>query len=108
PRRLIGAALAGAGLSEVFQVTLSTEQVPRGKPSPDVYLTVAERLGFDPARCVAVEDSSNGVRAAAAAGMRVLAVPHDRYPLDPDAASAATLILSSIGELTEATVRELS
>src|SRR2546421_5182029 len=65
PRRLIKAALAAAGLGGAFAVTLSTEEVPRGKPAPDVYLAVASSLGVDPARCVAIEDSSNGVRSAA-------------------------------------------
>jgi HAD superfamily hydrolase (TIGR01509 family) len=91
PPRLIEAALAAAGLGETFAVTVSTEDVRRGKPAPDVYLTVAERLGADPVRCVAVEDSSNGVRSAAAAGMRVVAVPHGRYPLDDDARQRAAL-----------------
>jgi HAD superfamily hydrolase (TIGR01509 family) len=100
PPRLIEAALAAAGLGETFAVTVSTEDVRRGKPAPDVYLTVAERLGADPVRCVAVEDSSNGVRSAAAAGMRVVAVPHGRYPLDDDARQRAALVLTAITALT--------
>ncbi|WP_433128647.1 HAD family hydrolase [Micromonospora sp. CA-240977] len=100
PTRLIEAALAATGLTDAFGATLSTEQTERGKPAPDVYLNVAQRLGFDPARCVAVEDSSNGVRSAFAAGMRVVAVPHGSYPLDPDAARLAAVTLAAIGELT--------
>ena len=106
PARLIEAALRATGLTDVFQVTLSTEQVPRGKPAPDVYLRVAERLGVDPTRCVAIEDSSNGVRSASAAGTRVIAVPHASYPLDPDAERLATLVLPTIGDLTEQAVRD--
>jgi HAD superfamily hydrolase (TIGR01509 family) len=98
PPRLIDVALSVAGLRAAFRVTLSTEEVPRGKPAPDVYLAVARRLGVDPAGCVAVEDSSNGVRSAAAAGMPVIAVPHPRYPLDPDADAA--LVLPAITALT--------
>jgi HAD superfamily hydrolase (TIGR01509 family) len=100
PPRLIEAALAAAGLGDAFAVTLSTEEVRRGKPAPDVYLAVAERLGADPVRCVAVEDSSNGVRSAHAAGMRVVAVPHQGYPLDDDARQRAALILPAITALT--------
>jgi HAD superfamily hydrolase (TIGR01509 family) len=100
PPRLIEAALAATGLTEVFQVTLSTEQVASGKPAPDVYLAVAARLGVDPARCVAVEDSSNGVLSAAGAGMRVVAIPHPSYPLAPEARERAALIIPAIGELT--------
>ncbi|GLH99688.1 HAD family hydrolase [Phytohabitans aurantiacus] len=100
PPRLISAALDAAGLAETFAVTLSTENVPRGKPAPDVYLAVADQLGADPASSVAVEDSSNGIRSAAAAGMRVIAVPHQQYPLDDDARGRAALVIAAIGELT--------
>ncbi|MEU5945188.1 HAD family phosphatase [Micromonospora sp. NPDC047465] len=107
PTRLIAAALAATGLADVFGATLSTEETERGKPAPDVYLAVAGRLGVDPARCVAVEDSSNGVRSAAAAGMTVVAVPHGSYPLDPDAERLAAVVLGAVGELTPATVDRL-
>ncbi|MEU7798550.1 HAD family phosphatase [Micromonospora arborensis] len=107
PTRLIGAALAATDLTDAFDATLSTEQTERGKPAPDVYLSVAQRLGVEPARCVAVEDSSNGVRSAAAAGMRVVAVPHGSYPLDPDAARLAVVTLGAIGELTPELVDDL-
>ncbi|MEH0982028.1 HAD family hydrolase [Micromonospora sp. CPCC 205556] len=100
PTRLIAAALAATDLADAFRVTLSTEETARGKPAPDVYLTVAERLGVDPARCVAIEDSSNGVRSAAAAGMPVVAIPHGSYPLDPDAQALAAVVLTSVRELT--------
>lgn len=108
PTRLIRTALDATGLSDTFDATLSTEETRHGKPAPDVYLAVAERLGVDPARCVAVEDSANGVRSAAAAGMAVVAVPHGAYPLEPDAERLAAVVLSSIDELTPevvATVR---
>ncbi|MER5332187.1 HAD family phosphatase [Micromonospora sp. NPDC002717] len=107
PTRLIAAALAATGLTDAFGATLSTEETERGKPAPDVYLAVAGRLGVDPARCVAVEDSSNGVRSAAAAGMTVVAVPHGSYPLDPDAERLAAVVLGAVDELTPATVDRL-
>ncbi|MEV2236658.1 HAD family phosphatase [Micromonospora sp. NPDC049891] len=100
PTRLIAAALAATDLTDAFRTTLSTEETERGKPAPDVYLSVARQLGLDPTRCVAVEDSSNGVRSAAAAGMAVVAVPHGAYPLDPDARRLAVTVLDSIDELT--------
>lgn len=100
PTRLIRAALDATGLSDTFGATLSTEQTAHGKPAPDVYLAVAARLGVDPAHCVAIEDSANGVRSAAAAGMAVVAVPHGAYPLEPDAERLAGVVLSSIDELT--------
>src|SRR6266545_1929644 len=108
PPRLIRAALDATGLAATFAVTLSTEEVPHGKPAPDVYLAVAERLGVDPAGCVAVEDSSNGVRSAAAAGMRVVAVPHPRYPLDEDARMRAAVVVADIRAVTTDAVRAAS
>ncbi|WP_262015372.1 HAD family hydrolase [Micromonospora sp. Mcm103] len=107
PTRLIAAALDETGLAGAFGATLSTEETARGKPAPDVWLAVAQRLGVDPARCVAVEDSSNGVRSAAAAGCRVVAVPHASYPLDPDAEALAAVLLPSIGALTPDVVESL-
>ena len=84
-RILIDQVLDTAGLTEVFRVTLSTEEVPRGKPAPDVYLAAVSRLGLQPAECAAVEDSSNGLRSAAAAGLAVVCVPHGVYPPAADA-----------------------
>jgi HAD superfamily hydrolase (TIGR01509 family) len=104
PPRLIDLALRLAGLDELFGVRVSTEEVGRGKPAPDVYLEAAARLGQPPAACVAVEDSSNGVRSAAAAGMRVIAVPRERYPLAADAKAAASAVLVGLDELTVALV----
>ncbi|MET8305230.1 HAD family phosphatase [Micromonospora sp. NPDC005173] len=108
PTRLIAAALAATDLTDAFAATLSTEETERGKPAPDVYLAVARRLGVDPARCVAVEDSSNGVRSAASAGMGVVAVPHGAYPLDPDAARLAAVTLGGIDELSPETIDALT
>jgi beta-phosphoglucomutase-like phosphatase (HAD superfamily) len=108
PPALIDAALSAAGLTDVVAVALSSEQVARGKPAPDVYLAVAKLLNLDAARCVAVEDSSNGIRSAAAAGMLVVAVPAERYPLDPDAQGRVTLVLSTIEDLTDDVVESLA
>ena len=99
-RILIDQVLATAGLTDAFQVTLSTEEVPRGKPYPDVYLAAAEKLGLAPAACAAVEDSSNGLRSAAAAGLAVVAVPHGVYPPAEDAIAKASLVVSDIGALS--------
>jgi len=107
PAELIETVLQAAGLSPDFQVTMSTEQVPRGKPAPDIYLAVAGRLGVAAASCAAVEDSSNGLRSAAAAGLRVIAVPRPQYPPDPDALAQAGLVLPGLGELTPDAVAAL-
>jgi len=107
PLALIGAVLDGAGLRECFMATLSTEQVPHGKPAPDIYLAVTDLLGFAPEACAAVEDSTNGLRSAAAAGLQVIAVPHPRYPPEPDALHASRLVLTGLDELTAQAVAEL-
>src|SRR5262249_24704253 len=96
-----------AGLRECFAVALSTEEVAHGKPAPDIYLAVTERLGRQPRRCAAVEDSANGLRSAAAAGLRVIAVPHPRYPPGPDALGLATLGLPRLTRLTTDPVSRL-
>jgi HAD superfamily hydrolase (TIGR01509 family) len=107
PPVLIGAALDGMGLRGCFAVTMSTQQVARGKPAPDIYLAVTSQLGHPPERCAAVEDSANGIRSAAAAGLTVIAVPHPRYPPGPGALSSAGLVLTSLAGLTPDAVAQL-
>jgi len=107
-REIIDAFLDLSGLRDRFRVTISSEEVGRGKPSPDVYLEVAARLGADAARCVAVEDSSNGLRAAAAAGMAVIAVPNPHYPPAPDALALAAATVMTPGEVTPALVERVA
>jgi HAD superfamily hydrolase (TIGR01509 family) len=99
-RPLIDASLELAGLTPLFRVTVSSEEVPRGKPAPDVYLEAARRLGVAPDRCVAIEDSHAGIRSAHAAGMRVVAVPNPTYPPDAEALAHADVVLASLAELT--------
>ena len=106
-RPLIDTVLRETGLGDVFEATVSSEEVARGKPSPDVYLEAARRLGVEPARCVAVEDSANGIRAAHAAAMRVIAIPNPRYPPAADALALADRVLAAIGELGPETVTSL-
>jgi HAD superfamily hydrolase (TIGR01509 family) len=108
PAVLIETVLQAAGLRPDFQVTMSTEQVPQGKPAPDIYLAVARRLGVAPASGAAVEDSSNGLRSAAAAGLHVIAIPHPRYPPEPDALAQAGLVLPSLAGLTVEAVAALA
>ena len=103
-RELIDGVLELAGLAELFRATVSSEEVPRGKPAPDVYLEAARRLGVAPGGCVAIEDSHAGIRSAKAAGMRVVAIPNPHYPPDDDALAAADIVLGSVAELAVDTV----
>jgi len=107
PPALIDDVLDGADLHGCFAITLSTEAVARGKPAPDIYLAVADRLGHAPQRCAAVEDSTNGLLSAAAAGLYVIAVPHPRYPPDAAALRAASIVLTDLHELTPDVITRL-
>jgi len=98
-RAVIDAVLADAGLMGCFRVTVSGEEVARGKPAPDVYMLAAAALEVEPSQAVAVEDSSTGLRAAAAAGMVVIAVPNRRFPPDADALALADEVIASLDEL---------
>jgi beta-phosphoglucomutase-like phosphatase (HAD superfamily) len=97
---LIEVVLRVAGLADVVREAVSSQEVARGKPAPDVYLEAARRLGVDPTRSSAVEDSQNGIRSAKEAGMRVFAVPNPHFPPDDDALALADVVLGSIDELT--------
>jgi HAD superfamily hydrolase (TIGR01509 family) len=103
-RALIDVVLAELGLERLFGATVSSEEVPRGKPAPDVYLEAARRLRIEAERSAAVEDSGNGILAAGAAGMRVIAIPNRRYPPPADVLAAADVVLDSLDDLTPAVV----
>jgi len=107
PRSLIETVLSAAGLRSAFSAVVSSEEVARGKPAPDVYLAAAGRLGVPPKACAAVEDSSNGLRAAAAAGFTVIAIPRPEYPPAADALASARLLLPSLTDLTTDTLSNL-
>ena len=107
PKSLIEAVLDASGLRSAFAAAVSSEEVARGKPAPDVYLEAAARLGVPPAAGAAVEDSSNGLRAAAAAGLAVIAVPRPEYPPAADAIQRARVVLDSLTELTADTIAAL-
>lgn len=99
-RELIDAVLGAAELDTIMRVTVSSEEVARGKPAPDIYLDAARQLGVGADRCAAVEDSHNGIRSARSAGMRVIAIPNPHFPPDPAAMAQADAVIASIGELT--------
>src|SRR5438552_5615428 len=99
-RELIDAVLGAAGLTELFEATVSSEEVARGKPAPDVYLAAAARLGVAAERCGAVEDSHGGIRSAKAAGMFVVAIPNPTYPPDDEALASADVVVRSVEELS--------
>ena len=97
-REIIDAVLAAGGLAKLFAATVSSEEVARGKPAPDVYLEAARRLGVDPAECTAIEDSHNGILSAKAAGMRCIAIPNAQYP-PGGAVGEADVVVGSVAEL---------
>jgi HAD superfamily hydrolase (TIGR01509 family) len=99
-RELIDLVLDLSGTERFFRATVSSEEVPRGKPAPDVYLEAARRLEVSPHRCAAIEDSENGILSAKAAGMRVLAIPNPLYPPNDEALAATDEVLGALDELT--------
>lgn len=107
PPQLISLVLDRSGMAQFFSATVSTEEVDRGKPAPDVYLEATRRLFKEPQDCVAVEDSSNGIRSAVRAGLVVIAIPHPRYPPDPDAVISARAVLPNLRALTAEVVEAL-
>jgi HAD superfamily hydrolase (TIGR01509 family) len=101
PREIIDTVMGAMGIGGYFAATVSSAEVARGKPNPDVYVEAVRRLKVDPAMSAAVEDSSNGVRAASAAGLTVIAVAHEQYPLAPDARALAVSVRTTLGEVRD-------
>jgi HAD superfamily hydrolase (TIGR01509 family) len=105
-RQLIDRVLEVAGLAPYFKATVSSEEVERGKPAPDVYLEAARRLGVEATRSAAIEDSASGIRSAHAAGMQVVAIPNRAFPPPAAVLALADVVLESIDELDSAVVTE--
>ena len=103
-RELIDLVLRVSGLERWFAATVSSEEVARGKPAPDVYLEAARRLDVPAERCAAVEDSENGILSAKAAGMRVVAIPNPQYPPADEALAAADVVLPTVADLTPSAI----
>jgi len=103
-KQVIDRVMETSGWGEVFRAWVSSEEVGRGKPAPDVFLEAARRLGVDPANAAGIEDSHNGILAARAAGLRVIAIPNHEFPPGEDALEAADVVLGSLDELTPAVV----
>ena len=106
-RPIIDLVLQCSGLAPCFGVVVSSEEVERGKPAPDVYIAVARGLGAEPKDCVAIEDSTNGIKSAVAAGMRTIAVPNLHFPPADDALATAALVVSSLAVVTSELVASL-
>ena len=107
-RPLIDLALAEMGVADLFRATVSSEEVARGKPAPDVYVEAARRLYVAPERVAAVEDSASGIRAAHSAGMRTVVIPNAHFPPPDDALELADVRLGSLAELTPDAVESTS
>jgi HAD superfamily hydrolase (TIGR01509 family) len=107
PRALIDLLLGEMGVAARFKSTVSTEEVDEGKPAPDGYLMAAAQLGVPPEDCAAIEDSSNGLRSAHAAGMRVIAVPRPHYPPAPDALALAKITVDDLNAVDRRTIESL-
>ncbi|MFV0450819.1 MAG: HAD family hydrolase [Propioniciclava sp.] len=107
PRRLIDTAIGRLGITDLISVSVSTEEVARGKPAPDGFLEACRQLGADPSRCVAVEDSTNGLLSALAAGMKVVAVPPHFHPPAPETLDRVAAVIPDLDALTPALIADL-
>jgi HAD superfamily hydrolase (TIGR01509 family) len=107
-RPLIDLFLELTGARELFRATVSSEEVAHGKPAPDAYLEAAARLGVASERCAAIEDSENGIRSAAGAGMSVVAIPNRIFPPSEEALLLAIVVLDSLAELTPDVIERAS
>ena len=103
-KQVIDRVMEASGWGEVFRAWVSSEEVGRGKPAPDVFLEAARRLAVEPADAAGIEDSNNGILAARAAGLRVIAIPNHEFPPGAEALAAADAVLGSLDELTAAVI----
>jgi len=107
-RPLIDLALEEMGVADLFRATVSSEEVERGKPAPDVYLEAARRLGVRPQDVAAVEDSAAGIASAKAGGMRVVAIPNPHFPPPKNVLAEADVVLDSLARLSPDAVESAS
>jgi HAD superfamily hydrolase (TIGR01509 family) len=107
-REIIDSVLELTGLQAAFAASVSSEEVPRGKPAPDVYLEAARRLDVDPTTAAGVEDSTNGLLSARAAGLAVIAIPNREFPPAPEGLAAADVVLGSLHELTPEAIEQVA
>jgi beta-phosphoglucomutase-like phosphatase (HAD superfamily)/1-acyl-sn-glycerol-3-phosphate acyltransferase len=103
-RRAIAAAIEATGLTDVFRVVVSSDEVAHGKPAPDVFLEAARRLEADPASTLVVEDSLNGLRAGRAAGMTTVLVPNHSIPPADGAEAYADVVIAGLPDLDPETI----
>ncbi len=107
PLKVAKTVLAVTGWNDLFAVVVSADEVPRGKPAPDVYLRALELLDADPSNTAAVEDSANGIRSAHAARLAVIAIPNREFPPDAKTVSLASCVVANLDDLDAALIREL-
>ena len=103
-RRVIDAALRATALENAFAAIVSSDEVERGKPAPDVFLETARRLDVPSTEILVVEDSLNGLKAATAAGMTTVLVPNRSVPPAPGSEEIADAVVELIADLDPATV----
>jgi HAD superfamily hydrolase (TIGR01509 family) len=103
-REIIDIVVEEGGFGDLIETTVSSEEVERGKPAPDVYLEATKRMGVDPSKTAAIEDSTNGLLSAHNAGMRVIAIPNDAHPPAKEGLDAADVVLDSIEDLNAGVV----
>lgn len=108
PTAVIDTVMRLTGLDKVFEVRVYGDDIAHGKPAPDIYFEAARQLNVRPAGCLGIEDSANGLRALAAAGMTAIAVPSPGFSLPPDVLALADRVLPSLEDFTPGLLRSFS
>ena len=107
PTEIIKAVLNITGLDQIFEVMIYGDDVPRGKPAPDIYLEALKALGVSPAVSLGIEDSTNGLRSLKAAGMFAVAAPSPDFPLPDNVLALADAHISTLEDFTVDLVRQI-
>ena len=107
PTEIIKAVLRITELDQLFEVMIYGDEVPRGKPAPDIYLEALKALGVSAAVSLGIEDSANGLRSLKAAGMVAVAAPSPDYPLPDDALALADAHITTLEDFTLELVHEI-
>jgi mannitol-1-/sugar-/sorbitol-6-/2-deoxyglucose-6-phosphatase len=108
PTEIIQEVMRLTGLDQVFEAIVYGDDMPNGKPAPDIYLETARRLNIPPAQCVGIEDSANGIRSVKAAGMIAIAVPSPEFPLPDEVLRLADQVMPSLETFSVELVQSLS
>ena len=100
PTEIIKSVLSLTGLDQIFEIMIYGDDIPNGKPAPDIYIEAMKQLGVNPAVTIGIEDSANGIRALKAAGMYAIAAPSPGFPLPVEIVEMSDAIIHSMEDFS--------